>query len=64
MVRNAIVHGAQTVSDDLELLSVGSGMEFVAGEPLEVSTTHLQAFELFTSQLLTAFNLSLVERVR
>ncbi len=64
VVRNSLIHGAQTVNAELAELSKDSGMEFKVDAPLDVSTEHLQAFELFTSQLLTGINMALVERVR
>lgn len=64
LVRHLLVHGEKTVNQELSdfctkphSLSLG----FRIGEPLRVELAHLQAFEAFTDQLLTAANLSLVE---
>lgn len=67
VLRNAVIHGAETVSDDLAAASRiegNAGLSFEAGAPLEVDLLTLQAFELFCSQLLTALNLALVEQYR
>jgi hypothetical protein len=64
LVRHLLVHGEKAVNQELgdfctkaHSLSLG----FRVGEPLRVELRHLQAFEVFTDQLLTAANLSLVE---
>lgn len=64
LVRHLLVHGEKTVTEELgtfctkpHSLSLG----FQTGDPLRVELRHLQSFELFSDQLLTAMNLSLVE---
>ena len=64
-LRHLIVHGAAIMSDGLANLSgtpTSLTFEFVAGEQLAVCLHHLQSVECFYDQLLTAINLSLVER--
>ncbi|TIV81765.1 MAG: hypothetical protein E5V66_23470 [Mesorhizobium sp.] len=64
-LRHLIVHGAATVSDRLAALSntpTSMTFDFVAGEPLDVKLHHLQSIECFCDQLLTAINMSLMER--
>lgn len=64
-LRHLIVHGAATVSDRLATLSstpTSMTFDFVAGDPLDVKLHHLQSIECFCDQLLTAINMSLVER--
>jgi hypothetical protein len=64
-LRHLIVHGAATVSDRLAALSntpTSMTFDFVAGQPLDVKLHHLQSIECFCDQLLTAVNMSLVER--
>ncbi len=63
-LRHHVVHGAATVSEKLGALSnTGNSLtfDFVAGA-LDVRLHHLQSVECFSDQLLSAFNLSLMER--
>lgn len=64
LIRNALTHGAKTVSK--ELADFGNkphnnGLAFKENDALEIRLFHLQAVEMFANQLLTALNLSLVE---
>lgn len=64
-LRHLIVHGAAVVSDRLAALCNTQNsltFDFEAGQPLDVRLHHLQSVECFCDQLLTAINLSLVER--
>jgi hypothetical protein len=64
-LRHHIVHGAATVSDKLATLSNTERsltFDFVAGASVDVRLHHLQSIECFGDQLLTAFNLSLMEK--
>lgn len=64
-LRHLVVHGAAVVSDRLAALSNTQNsltFDFEAGQPLDVRLHHLQSVECFCEQLLTAINLSLVER--
>ncbi|PZQ12328.1 MAG: hypothetical protein DI565_15970 [Ancylobacter novellus] len=64
-LRHHVTHGMATVSEKLARLSnmpTSLTFDFVAGATLEVSLHHLQSVELFCEQLLTAINLSLMER--
>lgn len=64
-LRHLIVHGAATVSDKLAALSntpTSATFDFVAGAQLDVKLHHLQSTECFCDQLLTAINMSLIER--
>lgn len=64
-LRHLIVHGASVVSERLaELSNTPNSLtfDFVAGQPLDAKLHHLQSVECFCDQLLTAINLSLVER--
>lgn len=65
-VRNAIVHGQQSVTREVvEALDAARpyhlGLSFKEGEPLELDVNYLGVTELFADQLLTAINLSLVQ---
>jgi hypothetical protein len=67
IVRNSIVHGAKKVSKELgdfckKPYSLGFGFE--EGKELKIGTARLQMVEVFTDQLLTSINLSLVEKVQ
>lgn len=65
-LRNCVTHGASRVSDRLATLShqlVGDAFRFNEGDPLDVRLEHLMFIECFCDQLLTAINLSLVEKV-
>ena len=67
LVRNSIVHGVKKVTKELadfckEPYSLGFGFE--EGKELKIGTARLQMLEVFTDQLLTSINLSLVEKVR
>ncbi|MBY3060345.1 hypothetical protein HF263_30530 [Rhizobium leguminosarum] len=65
-LRHHVVHGAATVSDRLGALSGTANaltFDFVTGAALDVRLHHLQSVECFSDQLLSAFNLSLMERV-
>ncbi|MEM9373450.1 MAG: hypothetical protein AAGA55_07385 [Planctomycetota bacterium] len=64
LLRNALVHGAKTVSPELAAASDvrhNAGLEFRESSNLELRLFHLQAVEYFFQQLLTAINLSLSE---
>lgn len=64
-LRNLIVHGAATVSPTLADLSntrTSLTFDFTAGAQLEVKLHHLQSVECFCEQLLSAINLSLMEK--
>jgi hypothetical protein len=64
ILRNALVHGAKTVPDELAQAASApnnAGLRFDKETPLLVGTGHLQAIQLFTDQLLSALNLSMIE---
>jgi hypothetical protein len=64
-LRHHVVHGAAVVSEKLGRLSnttTSLTFDFVEGSPLDVKLHHLQSVECFSDQLLTAINLSLVEK--
>lgn len=64
LVRHSLTHGAKIVSKDLSDFCKtphNNGFTFKENEPLEIKLFHLQATELFSDQLLTALNLSLLE---
>lgn len=64
VLRNLLIHGVETVTDELEQLSGKSyslGFAFKKGMPLELELWHLQAVECFADQLLSAVNQSLAE---
>lgn len=66
LVRNALVHGASTVSAELATACTkpyAMTFDFKEGQTLAVTLHHLQGVDLFCEQLLTALNLSLVEMV-
>jgi len=65
-LRNLVVHGAPQVTEKLASLTgrtASMGFDFVLGERLVVTTRHLQLVECFFNQLLTAINMSLVEKI-
>lgn len=65
-LRNCITHGASQVTNRLATIShalVGDAFRFNEGDPLDVRLEHLMFIEYFCDQLLTAINLSLVEKV-
>lgn len=67
LLRNLLIHGENTVPQELADFCQkphGLGFRFEAGKPLRLSLIHLQVLEAFSDQLLTALNLSLVERAR
>jgi len=64
LVRHLLVHGAQEVPEELGEFCKqphAVGFDFREGEPLKIELRHLQCAELFSDQLLSAVNLSLVE---
>lgn len=67
LVRNALVHGATTVSEELADACKkphAITFDFQKDALLAIRLYHLQGVDLFCEQLLTALNLSLVERMR
>lgn len=65
LVRNSFTHGQQTVTKELaEFCSKPHGLafDFKEGEPLKVTLAHLMGVEAFADALLTALNLSLLQR--
>jgi len=65
IVRNTIVHGGKYVSKELGEFSKkphSLGFEFKEGDELRITLFNLQSVELFLNQLLSALNLSLVEK--
>jgi hypothetical protein len=66
-LRNLITHGAAFVSEKLASLTnktASMGFDFIEGAPLRVELRHLQLVECFFNQMLTAINISLIEKVR
>lgn len=64
IIRNALVHGQKKVTKEIaEFCKKPNSMafKFNEGDNLEITLLHLMALELFTNQLLTAINLSLLE---
>ena len=64
-LRHHVIHGAAIVSDKLGSMSntpTSLTFDFVIGSPLEVKLHHLQSVECFSDQLLTAINISLIEK--
>lgn len=64
-LRNCFAHGTTFVTKDLSDFSKqphSMFFDFVEGEPLIIELKHLQSVECFLDQLLTALNLSLIER--
>lgn len=64
-LRNCFSHGMETVTKELAEFSAKPNsmlFDFKEGKPLKVELRHLQSVECFLDQLLTAINLSLVER--
>lgn len=66
-LRNLIIHGASTVSKELEELckiKTNMSFDFKCGETLKVELHHLQSIECFMDQYLTALNIALIEKGR
>lgn len=64
-LRNCFTHGVGTVTSGLAEFSaspMNMGFDFKLGEKLDITLRHLQFIECFVDQLLTALNLSLLER--
>lgn len=64
-LRNCFTHGVETVTKELsDFSSKPNSMlfDFEEGKPLSIELKHLQSVECFLDQLLTAINLSLIER--
>lgn len=64
ILRNCLVHGTTTYPKDLAEISKkphGLGFNFIEGEKIELNTKHLMIIEMFSDQLLSAMNLSLIE---
>lgn len=65
-LRNHITHSATHVTAELAeacKIATNMGFTFNEGDPLGVELHHLMAIECFVDQYLTAFNLSLLEKV-
>lgn len=65
LVRNCLTHGVSTVPKELAdacKTPFRMSFDFEEGQPLSITLVHLQGVELFCHQLLTAINMSLVER--
>ena len=61
LVRHLLVHGEETVPKELEDFCAkphALDFKFIAGTPLRISFWHLQAFDSFIDQLITAINLA------
>lgn len=61
LVRHLLVHGEETVPKELEDFCAkphALDFNFIAGSPLRISFLHLQVFETFIDQLITAINLA------
>lgn len=64
-LRNCFTHGVETVTKELSDFSSKSHsmlFDFEEDKPLNIELKHLQSVECFLDQLLTAINLSLIER--
>lgn len=64
-LRNCFAHGTTIVTKELSEFSKGPHsmlFDFQEGQPLKIELRHLQSVECFLDQLLTALNLSLMER--
>lgn len=64
LVRHLLVHGVKTVPKELGDFCkqpYAVALDFVEGAPLKIELRHLQCAELFSDQLLSAVNLSLIE---
>jgi hypothetical protein len=64
LLRHLLIHGEQVVPDELEAFCAkphSMSFKFKTGDPLRVDLFHLQAFELFSDQLLTGLNISATE---
>lgn len=67
LIRNALTHGAKTASKELSdfcATPFNNGFTFKENDSLEITLFHLQATEMFSDQLLTALNISLIELAR
>jgi hypothetical protein len=67
LIRNLLIHGQNIVPPELEEFSTaphGLGFKFKSGELLRLSLLDLELLEMFCNSLLTALNLSLMERAR
>jgi hypothetical protein len=65
ILRNCLIHGEKKIPEELAVISNkpnGLGFKFTTGEEIKLSTNHLMSIELFADQLLTAINLSIVEK--
>ncbi|HLO69677.1 MAG TPA: hypothetical protein VK167_02330 [Flavipsychrobacter sp.] len=65
LLRNSLIHGAKTISAELATITQkkhGLSFNFKEGEEINLNTKHLMAIELFAGQILTALNLSLIEK--
>lgn len=65
IIRNILTHGGKYVNKELAefcLKPHSLGFKFIEGEELKLNLIHLQSFELFTDQILTALNISLLEK--
>lgn len=64
-LRNALVHGLQTVPEKLAIFSQKPNrmtFDFVQGEEIKLKLYHIQGVECFLDQLLTTLNMALLER--
>lgn len=65
ILRNCLTHGEKKIPKDLADISQkphGLGFNFTAGNDISLSTKHLMSIELFADQLLSALNLSIIEK--
>jgi hypothetical protein len=65
ILRNSLTHGEKYVSQELAEISHkphGLNFKFNTGDEINLSVHHLMSVELFGDQLLTAMNLSMVEK--
>jgi hypothetical protein len=66
LIRNCLTHGVDTVSPELAFACQrphAMTFDFEEGKTLSIRLYHLQGVELFCHQLLTALNISFVEKV-
>lgn len=66
IVRHLLIHGVRTADAGLAKFCTKPyrlGFEFKEGDKLDIHLGHLQSVQVFCEQLLSALNLSLVERV-
>ena len=64
LLRNCLIHGVKVVPQELAEYSkkpYSLTFDFVQGNQLKILLHHLQSVELFSNQLLSAINMSLVE---